>query len=248
MLVKATDLPPAPFTIQNFSGVSVLRDDLLSGGSKSRFLPFVIEDATEVVFGAPFCGGAPVAIADVCRKMKKRATIFYAKRKVLHNYQKRVQASGATLHSVPAGYMAVVQKRARDYAAENSALFLPLGLDVPAAAPVFEAEANRLKKQTGGFDEIWCAAGSGMLVRTLGRAFPEAEVFGVVVGLASRNEKQNYTPNVTLVKCEYDFAQPCKTRPPFPSSENYDAKAWEILARLRIGKTKKRILFWNVLN
>lgn len=41
----------------------VARDDLLPGGTKRRFLPILCEGYREIVFGAPFCGGAPVALA-----------------------------------------------------------------------------------------------------------------------------------------------------------------------------------------
>lgn len=47
--------------IEDRSGVLVVRDDLLAGGSKVRFLPYIVGDASEVVFGGPFCGGEPCA-------------------------------------------------------------------------------------------------------------------------------------------------------------------------------------------
>lgn len=141
--------------------------------------------------------------------------------------------------------MSVVQHRARRYAADRGALFLPLGFDVKNATEPFEAVmadvAVQLRDQ---IDEVWCATGSGMLARCLGHAFPDKQVFGVIVGLKSRNQKQDMAGNVTLLDCPYDFAQRCKTVPPFNACANYEAKAWERMkARIR----PARRLFWNVL-
>ena len=50
-----------PAVLEKHGRITVVRDDLLEGGSKLRFLPFLVQGAEEVVFGAPFCGGAPLA-------------------------------------------------------------------------------------------------------------------------------------------------------------------------------------------
>jgi hypothetical protein len=69
-------------------------------------------------------------------------------------------------------------------------------------------------------DEIWCAAGSGMLARCVSVAFPDSQVTGVSVGLASRHSKQKFTSNVRLIESGYAFASPARSQPPFPSSAN----------------------------
>ena len=91
------------YTIEKHNGIHVLRDDLLPGGSKSRFLPYLIEGANEVVFGGPFCGGAPLCLAVIGKAMGIKITLFYAKRKVLHRNQKIAIEHGATIYQVPYG-------------------------------------------------------------------------------------------------------------------------------------------------
>jgi hypothetical protein len=108
--------------IEEHGGVLVVRDDLLAGGSKIRFLPHIVGDAKEVVFGGPFCGGAPYALAVWGARMRIRITLFYAKRKDFHWRQRAAFRLGAQLFQVPAGRMAVVQHRARTYAADHGAL------------------------------------------------------------------------------------------------------------------------------
>jgi hypothetical protein len=229
--------------IEEHGGVLVVREDLLDGGSKIRFLPHIVAGAKEIVFGGPFCGGAPYALSVYGRRKGVAVTLFYAKRKEFHWRQKAAFRNGSTLFQVPAGRMSVVQHRARSYAAQAGALFLPLGFDIPGATAPFEAVMARVAAQAGPVDEVWCATGSGMLARCLGRAFPQSRVFGVTVGLASRNQKQAFPPNVELLPCHYDFAEETPANSPFPSCGNYDRKAWEQL----MARGRGRRLFWNVL-
>lgn len=233
----------AGFTIEWQEGLRVVRDDLLLGGSKTRFLPYLIQGAAEVVFGGPFCGGAPPALAAVGRMFGIPVTIFYAKRKVLHRNQNFVLQQGGKIFQVPAGYMAVVQKRARDYAAARGALFLPLGFDTPAAADPFMEAMMRARRQIG-FDppQVWCAAGSGMLARCLGEVFASSEIHAVSVGLQSRQAKQIFPPNVRLHPCSLPFQKEIRAHCPFPSNPNYDLKAWDQARALAAPGS----LFWNV--
>lgn len=239
-----TDWWQAAPIIEEHDGVLVVREDLVDGGSKIRFLPHLVKGAKEIVFGGPFCGGAPYALSVWGRRTGTPVTLFYAKRATLHWRQRAALRNGATIYQVPAGRIAVVQHRARHYAADRGALFLPLGFDVANATAPYEAFMSGIRKKTGRVSEVWCATGSGMLARCLGRAFPDAKVFGVTVGLASRHDKQSFPPNVELVPTTFDFAQECTSPVPFNSCRNYEAKAW-LAMTLRGGRGQK--LFYNVL-
>jgi hypothetical protein len=241
------DTPPV---IQKVAGggaggraqIRVLRDDLLEGGSKLRFLPFLTGDAPEVVYGGPFCGGAAHAISVWAREAGRRASLFYAAREALHPRQLAARRNGARLVLVRPGYLAVVQARAKAYAAEAGALFLPLGFDVPAAIAPLAEFAARVRRELGQPDQVWCCAGSGMLTRVIAGAFPDSEVRAVAVGLASRHEKQPFPPNVTVVPAGMPFGRAVRGAAPFPSCPNYDLKAWQRCVR----EARGRVLFWNV--
>ena len=69
---------PKPI-IEEHNRFLVVRDDLVPGGSKMRFLPYLVKDAKEVVFGGPFCGGAPYALSVWGGRTKTKVTLFYAK-------------------------------------------------------------------------------------------------------------------------------------------------------------------------
>lgn len=234
---------PEPKLQKLSAKITIVRDDLVEGGSKMRFLPYLIESAKEVVFGGPFCGGAPLALSVIGKQTGKKITLFYAERASLHPRQVTAKANGANLRFVNPGYMTNVQAKARAYAAGAGALFLPLGFDVPEAENPFVAAMRLVRKRTGSPDQIWCAAGSGMLARCLSKAFPASEIHAVAVGLASRHDAQHFGPNVTMHATPYQFEQPMKEGSPFPSCPNYDRKAWaECWLRSR-----GSVLFWNVM-
>ena len=64
------------------------------------------------------------------------------------------------------------------------------------------------------------------------------------MGLVSRHDKQQFTPNVRVFGGGYFFSTPAKTQPSFRSSPEYDEKAWELCVRNGKGRT----LFWNEEN
>jgi len=222
--------------------ITILRDDQLEGGSKLRIIPFAVGNADEVVFGGPFCGGAPHALSVWGREAARRVTLFFAERAELHPRQRAAIANGARLEFVSPGYMTVVQKRARDYAREAGALFLPLGLDVPEARSSLYEFAVNVRARLGSPDQVWCATGSGMLAQVLGAAFPDSEVCATSVGLASRHERQSFPSNVQLGDAGVSFARNVAVAAPFPICGHYEAKAW----RRCIREARGNVLFWNV--
>jgi len=235
--------------IEKISGAFVLRDDRYEGGSKARFLPYLMEGKAEVVYGSPVFGGAALAMSYVGKKMNIPVTIFYAKRKELHWMQKIVRNNGARIIEVPLGFMSNVQAKARAYCEKTGAWMFPLGFDLPEAREPFLSFIRSVKAALPSIDEVCCAAGSGMLSRCLAEVFSESQISAVAVGLKSRYEKQKFPPNLQLIPCPYRFEQECRIRPPFKSSANYDAKAWEYLMRKYRGEIPQdhKVLFWNVL-
>lgn len=230
-------------TIERHGEIFVVRDDLLAGGAKSRFVPYLVpRGATELVFGAPFCGGAPVALAVEGKRRGLPVTIFYAARAELSGRQRRVAALGANLQLVRPGYMTVVQARARAYAEQRGATFYPLGFDVPEAEEPFVEAIRRLTADLHP-PEIWCASGSGMLARCIGKARPDAQVKAVAVGLASRWQAQVFPSNVEIRPAGVPFDRKSTATAPFPCCGHYDRKAWSRC----VSEAKPGSLFYNVM-
>lgn len=226
----------SPPIVITHNGIQVVRDDLFGGGTKARFLPRLFDGVDEVVYASPQEGGAQTALATVARQLGKRATVFVAGRKNPHPRVAMVRALGGNVVEVKPGYLSVVQARAREYCKTTGAFLAPFGMDVPEAIEIIAdaALATRLHP-----DEVWCAAGSGVLARGLALAWPHARRHVVQVG--RELSPVDVVGAVTHV-AGVPYEKPCRALPPFPSDPHYDAKAWELALYHGLGQ----IVFWNV--
>ena len=217
--------------------VFVVRDDLFEGGTKARFIPLLFDRADEVVYASPAEGGAQTALATVAAQLGKRATIFVAQRAQLHPRTLMAQRLGAKIEQVPYGYRTSVEKHARQYSQEHGAYLAPFGFNVRGAIQAIANAARSIGIQP---DEVWCAAGSGVLARGLAQAWSNASRHVVQVG---RTLNDGDVAGATIHEYPKKFGWAVKNQPPFPSDPHYDAKAWEFcLAKKGPGV----VLFWNV--
>jgi len=226
-----------PPIVRYHDGIAVVRDDLFPGGTKARFLPVLFNDADEVVYASPAEGGAQTALAHTARALGKRATIFVAKRKQPHDRALEAKRVGAKVMQVPHGYLNVVQARAKEYCKRTGARLAPFGVDLPEAIETIAAAAKATGLEP---DEVWCASGSGVLARSLARAWPNARSHVIEVG---RTLSPQDVAGATIHKAGIPFSKALKERPPFPSCPHYDAKAWRICKTRHGGGL---VLFWNV--
>ena len=213
--------------VETHHGVLVVRDDLHPGGTKARFLGRVFDTCDEAVYATPAEGGAQTALAHVARALGKRATLFVAQRAKPHARTLEAARLGAKVVPVSPGYLSVVQSRAKDYCRETGAALIPFGAEIPGAIDAI-AEAARTTGVTP--DEVWCAAGSGVLARGLAAAWPRAKLNAVQVG---RSLTPREVADARLHACDGKFDELARTAPPFPSDPHYDAKAWELCAWMK---------------
>lgn len=226
-----------PPIVREHGGVSVIRDDLFPGGTKARFMPVLFEGAEEAVYASPAEGGAQTALATVAKDLGKRATIFVAARAKLHPRTLEAARLGARVVPVRPGYLSVVQARAKDYAKTSGARLVPFGVDLPEAITRLADAALATGLDP---DEVWCAAGSGVLARALAQAWPRARRHVVQVG---RELPPKDVAGAMIHIYPRPFSDVAKTLPPFPSDPHYDAKAWETMTAR---KGPGRVVFWNV--
>ena len=144
---------------------------------------------------------------------------------------------GAKIEPVSPGYLNVVQARAREYSQEHGARLAPFGFDTPEAIDTIAQAALSFGIEA---DEVWCAAGSGVLARGLAQAWPNASRHVVQVG---RTLSPNDVAGATIHEYSKPFKWATKSAPPFPSDPHYDAKAWEYCLE---HKGRGTVLFWNV--
>lgn len=235
--------------VERHGSVLVVRDDLVEGGSKIRFLPYILRHHKEVVYASPADGGAQLALSVVGRELGVKVHLFYAKRNVPNRRQSNSKSNGAIIHWVhPMGYMSHVRSDAKKYAEKIGAFFLAIGFDIPEAEEPFIEVMKGVSKQNPGVKHVWCCTSTGMLARCLGKAFPNAKICGVTVGLKKTHEAQDFPPNVVLMESGFkDLAKPCKVSAPFPICPNYEAKAWRLLQEALKRGAAQDSLFWNVI-
>jgi cysteine synthase len=229
-------------TIEDHFGIKVLRDDLLAGGTKSVLMDSIINpEAKEFVYASPVYGGFQIALSAYCAKIGKKATIFCAKRSEFHANTKKCLDYGAQIIEVPFGRLAVVEKKARDYAKETGAVKLIFGAKTEENKKIIAERMKSVIEIIGKEpSEIWCAVGSGTLVESILQGTKKAKIFGVQIG----KEYTGKHKRLTLLPYHMNFHQIAKIEAPFPSTPNYDLKAWEYCLNYR---KSKNVLFWNVL-
>jgi hypothetical protein len=238
------EINPPPVIVEH-EGIFVLRDDLINGGSKSRFIQTLIKNSpcNEFVYGSsPATGYAQISMAIVCKHYGKKATLFMAdrKRENLHPYQLTALSNDANIQFVKNGMLSVTQKRARDYVAEdsNNRKLVPIGFDCPEVILEICDLARTLPIQP---TEVWTVGSSGTLTRGLQLAWPDAEFHCVSVG---HKMGQRELGAAKMYKCDipFDKSVDAEDAPPFPSVPTYDAKAWKFIKQY----AKPGALFWNV--
>lgn len=229
-------------TIQQHNGIYVLRDDLLPGGTKSVFLGQLLDLSKDCfVYASPVYGAMQIALSAYCSSIGKKAVIFSAKRKVPHQNSLKAKAAGGDVYQVPYGYLSNCQSKAREYAARHNGQYIEFGGNYPAA---IQAIADRMKAITASLggepDTIYCAVGSGTLLKGIIAGTTSARIVGVMVGA---EYKDSVTDRVKLLRYSKGFEVDSNAVAPFPSCKNYDLKAWEYCMR---DKPEGKVLFWNV--
>lgn len=223
-----------PVVVEETSGIRVVRDDLVPGGTKARVIHLLFDECGEYVYAGPCQGYAQVALAYACKRHNKRATLFCAKRNKPHPRTVEALSAGATVHEVPYGYLSHVRARARAYCDRTGATLLPFGLADRRMVVGISMVAWQVIPAP---EEVWSVAGSGTLSMALQMAWPDATINAVIVG-----QRHESIGRAKIWTAPEKYEQSAKRPPPFPSCNNYDAKAW----RFVLEHAASGALFWNV--
>lgn len=237
--------PLPPPVVETYGNITVIRDDLLPYGAKSRYCDYLIKtfNKDELVYGGanPY-GWGPTSMAYLCKKYNKKCTVFAAQRKEPTIYQKQVIELGGNIIWLKMGMMIVTKARARKYVEES-----PETRAEAAIGLEHETVLGSIIKVMDGLnlnpDEVWSVGSSGTLNRGLQLAFPNANAFVVQTG---HEMSEREVGRATKFVSPYKYDQPVKQSemPPFPSVPHYDAKAWKFIKDY--GSKDKQILLYNV--
>jgi hypothetical protein len=227
-----------PFSIQDFNGFKVVRDDLFEGGTKRRAFSKLIDSIkeNELVYACDYYGHAAYAIALTALDAGKTVMLFYLSPKIETEIFKKATSLPNVKYQIVEGAKTQVEasKTAIEYAKQHGAKFLPIGLDFPE----FGAKLEEVVKSANiKAPEIWCMGGSGTLGRALQRAYPDIPVNIVSVGTNNFNGGTN-----TVYSAPEKLDEEAEIKPPYSSSAHYDAKTWRFVLK----HAKPGAYIWNV--
>jgi hypothetical protein len=133
--------------------------------------------------------------------------------------------------------MTVRKKRASEYTQRRnterggSARLFPLGVDDPRFEECLLEELRRaIPPGMQAPRRVWAAVGSGLLLRVLGKLWPDATLIGVQVGMRQSLETilgaERARNAVLYIEEDLKFEQATRDPPPWPAMITYDAKLW----------------------
>jgi hypothetical protein len=218
-----------------------VRDDLILTGSKTRFADLLFSriKTSEVVYVAPRYGFAGISLCNLAEKWGKKLTLFMPACKRISEHQAVCIEQGALPVFRRVAAMPNLNAMAKEYALDNGAFFIPLGLRHPLVTAAIIKVATQLGERYGEPQEVWTAISTGVLSRALQIAWPLAKFYGVAV---ARNLHAGEKGRAFIHSSPLAFEQDAKIKPPFDSASNYDAKVWEYMQHY----ASPGAWFWNV--
>lgn len=229
--------------VKEHNGFNVVREDLMGFGSKCRFGDILVStcQSDTLVYVQPRYGFAGISLAYLAEKYNKKLVLFSPSQKEISDHQAICIERGADMKFRRIAAMPNLNKIAKDWAEENNAFFIPLGLRHELVTAAAVKVAYDLAQTHGEPKEVWSAISTGVLQRALQIAWPNADFNAVAV---ARNIKDGELGRAKVWSHPKEFSQNVAPQfePPFPSALNYDAKAWEFM--LKHGN--EGAWFWNV--
>lgn len=217
----------------------VLRDDLLEGGTKRRILNDILANIVEeeIVYPAHAYGYAGLALALSALDYGKKVKLFFPSPRVdTEVFLQLIKLPNVQFEIVENVTRQIdLVEMAQQYAVKNHAHFMPVGFNFPEFAEGLVELAKSLKLEP---KEVWVLGGSGLLSRSLTKAWPQAKINVVSLGFPQAKFSESSKVYMTPEKPE-DVAE---MLPPYPSSKYYDAKIWRFVKE----HGNKGALVWNV--
>ena len=216
----------------------LINDTDLVCGTKMRGIKFFESlDAKEIVTAASSSGYGQVAVAYCCQQVGLPCTIYVAGRS---EFTELARSFGARMMCCPSNTkITELERKAR---LQRGAYFLKYGLaDDGYIAALAENMATSYDLNSR---RIWVVAGSCTIALALRKAFPDAHLNLVRVGLQIWPDLQDKLnrEKITIYEAPERFYEPAREMPPYTSLATYDAKLWQFV--VRYGRPGDVI--WNV--
>ena len=231
------DPNPTPVIVEH-EGVRVVRDDLITG-TKVRGGDLLISrcPSDTIVYSQPRVGLAGVSLLEVAQRHNKKVVLFMPASKKISLHQACCIERGAIPMFKRIAAMPNLNKAAANWAKENGAFFVPLGLRHELVTAGIVKVASKIPAP----EEVYVAISTGVLSRALQIAWPKAKFNCVAV---ARNLKAGELGRAHVISEPLDFqdAEKPENLPPFPTVNTYDGKAYKYVPKY----SGRDIIFWNV--
>ncbi len=176
-------------------------------------------------YAAPRVGLASEAVAKLSQMYGKNTVFFAAASKEVTKHQAVVMSYGCELRFVKIPAMTTMNAWIRQWAKKFDGIALPFGLaDVELVTAGLVSMCENHSMVYGEPAEFYCAVSTGTMVRALQIGWPGAKAVGVAV---ARNIKDGEKGAADVVSYHKSFYKSSDLLPDFPSTSNYDAKAYE---------------------
>ena len=243
-LAKDWEDPYGDAIVKTHDGVRVVRDDLLTSGSKVRGGDCLISSLPKdsgidtIVYVQPRTGLAGISILNVAKRHGLKTKLFMPSSKRISYHQACCIEQGADVEFHRIAAMPNLNKIAKEWAEEHpNAFFIPLGLKRPMVTAGIVKAASKIPEP----EEVYVATSTGVLSRALQIAWPNAAFTSVCV---SRNMKAGELGRATVISEPRGFTsrETPENMPPFDTIDTYDGKVWKFIPK----NTGRDILMWNV--
>jgi Pyridoxal-phosphate dependent enzyme len=239
--------------------ITVVREDKLPAGSKSRMAHALVAHSKAKVFTYAQMknGYAGISLAWACKELGRDCVLYIPETKhgKLSPHQQRCADLGALIIPHKIYGASGLRKAAREHAQDiPDGRYIDMGMrGEPLCTAALISACQSIKKSIGNPPEIWSVISTGQLTRSLQIAFPKSKPYGVAVarnihkgeaGAITKNEATcgDDFPDMFNHPFEFNDDEDEDKQPPFPSAKNYDAKAWRYVVRY----ASHGALFWNV--
>lgn len=226
---------------EQIEGFTVVRDDLLQGGTKQRGLTNLKlpPGTTEIVYAGPWNGYAQVALAVAAPYYKVKSVCFMTR----SDYETNIKAKelGGEFVVIPGADLKQLQAAAEKYCNVPSRYLLPFGF---ANEEIISTLYNNIKKAStidlSYEGTIWLVGGSATLLNVLERIYEKANFSVVQVGKTIWPDQ--ISTRTKIYNAPEKFYDDAITPPPYPSARKYDAKCWQFVKQFG----KPNDIIWNV--
>lgn len=177
--------------VQKVGNLYFKRDDLYEYGgmygAKVRAAKVLCEEAKKEGYTTVTTLGAKSSpqvniLASVCKEMGLKA-VGHTTMSELQPDMKKAIEKGAEVIQHPYGYTSVLIKRAREYAVNNNAYYLPFGMDTNKSVDITAAEVESIIPYLDEIKRVVVVVGSGINLAGIIRGFMKHKIKTPILGV-----------------------------------------------------------------